>query len=603
MAGDLEAARLPRGAYAAFLELHIEQGPLLEAAGVPIGVVTAIAAPATLRVELSGEGGHAGAVLMPDRHDPLVAAAEVVRAVDREARGSGSDDTVGTVGLMTVEPGAVNSIPRRVRMDIDLRDVDAARRDAVLGRVRAAAREAAASRGVGHADEILNADGPATSDPALIAAIEEAAPRRGWPRPGWSAARYHDCVFMARVCPAAMIFVPSAGGVSHRPDEYTSRAADRAGRAGARRGAAPAGRLRVLHTVWTAQWELHAGVTSVAGTPAKTETTMTHDAELDLLGIGNAIVDVLAHCDDAFLEAEGLVKGSMNLIEVEESNGLYEPHGAGVEVSGGAAANSMAGAASFGSRVAYVGKIRDDQLGAVFQHDIRAAGVHFATPIAPDGPPTARSLILVTPDAHRTMSTYLGAAVELGPEDIDTDLVARCAVTYLEGYLWDKPRAKDAFRVAMAAARGAGRRVSLTLSDSFCVERHREEFRALVETEVDILFANEEEILALTQTRDLGTAVAAVRGRSEIVVVTRSEHGSMVVTADDTVEVPAAPLERLVDTTGAGDLYAAGFLHGITHGRPLAECAALGSLAASEVISHLGARPQADLAALAAAAV
>ena len=330
---------------------------------------------------------------------------------------------------------------------------------------------------------------------------------------------------------------------------------------------------------------------------------MTHDAELDLLGIGNAIVDVLAHCDDAFLEAEGLVKGSMNLIEVEESNGLYDRMGPGVEVSGGAAANSMAGAASFGSRVAYVGKIRDDQLGAVFQHDIRAAGVHFATPIAPDGPPTARSLILVTPDAHRTMSTYLGAAVELGPEDIDTDLVARCAVTYLEGYLWDKPRAKDAFRVAMAAARGAGRRVSLTLSDSFCVERHREEFRALVDDQVDILFANEEEILALTQTRDLGTAVTAVRGRSEIVVVTRSEHGSMVVTADDTVEVPAAALERLVDTTGAGDLYAAGFLHGITHGRPLAECAALGSLAASEVISHLGARPQADLAALAAAAV
>ena len=330
---------------------------------------------------------------------------------------------------------------------------------------------------------------------------------------------------------------------------------------------------------------------------------MTHDAELDLLGIGNAIVDVLAHCDDAFLEAEGLVKGSMNLIEVEESNGLYDRMGPGVEVSGGAAANSMADAASFGSRVAYVGKIRDDQLGAVFQHDIRSAGVHFATPIAPDGPPTARSLILVTPDAHRTMSTYLGAAVELGPEDIDTDLVARCAVTYLEGYLWDKPRAKDAFRVAMAAARGAGRRVSLTLSDSFCVERHREEFRALVDDQVDILFANEEEILALTQTRDLGTAVTAVRGRSEIVVVTRSEHGSMVVTADDTVEVPAAPLERLVDTTGAGDLYAAGFLHGITHGRPLAECAALGSLAASEVISHLGARPQADLAALAAAAV
>jgi sugar/nucleoside kinase (ribokinase family) len=342
--------------------------------------------------------------------------------------------------------------------------------------------------------------------------------------------------------------------------------------------------------VWTGEWEIHQGVT-------------TRGADFDVLGIGNAIVDVLAHCDDAFLEAEGLVKGSMNLIEVSRSDSLYGRMGPGVEVSGGAAANSMVGAASFGSRVAYIGKIRDDQLGAVFAHDIRAAGVHFATPIAPDGPPTARSLILVTPDAHRTMSTYLGAAVELGPEDIDTDLVSRCAVTYLEGYLWDKPRAKDAFRVAMAAARGAGRRVSLTLSDSFCVERHRREFQGLVDDQVDILFANEHEVLALAEARGLPEAVAAVRGRSEIVVITRSEQGSLVVTADDTVEVPAAPVDRLVDTTGAGDLYAAGFLHGLTTGRPLAECATLGSLAASEVISHLGARPQTDLAALAATAV
>lgn len=326
-------------------------------------------------------------------------------------------------------------------------------------------------------------------------------------------------------------------------------------------------------------------------------------ADFDVLGIGNAIVDVLAHCDDAFLEAEGLVKGSMNLIEVEQSAALYDRMGPAVEVSGGAAANTMVGAASFGSRVAYVGKVREDQLGDVFAHDIRAAGVHFATPAAPDGPPTARSLILVTPDAHRTMSTYLGAAVELGPDDVDTDLVARCSVTYLEGYLWDKPRAKDAFRVAMAAAHEAGRTVSLTLSDSFCVERHLEEFRALVDDQVDLLFANQEEVFALTGTRDLSSAVGAVRGRCEIAVITRSEHGSMVVTADETIEVPAAPIDRLVDTTGAGDLYAAGFLHGITNGRPLAECAALGSLAASEVISHLGARPQADLAALAAAAV
>jgi sugar/nucleoside kinase (ribokinase family) len=322
----------------------------------------------------------------------------------------------------------------------------------------------------------------------------------------------------------------------------------------------------------------------------------------DVLGIGNAIVDVLAHCEDAFLEAEDLVKGSMNLIEVDRSASLYERMGPAVEVSGGAAANSMVGAASFGSRVAYVGKVRDDQLGEVFAHDIRAAGVHFDTPIATEGPPTARSLILVTPDAHRTMSTYLGAAVELGPEDIDTDLVERSAITYLEGYLWDKPRAKEAFRVAMAAARGAGRRVSLTLSDSFCVERHLDEFRGLVDNEVDLLFANEEEIFALTGTRDLSAAVGAVRGRAEIVVITRSEHGSMVVTADDTVEVPAAEVERLVDTTGAGDLYAAGFLHGLIRDRPLAECAALGSLAAAEVISHLGARPQGDLSSLATGA-
>jgi sugar/nucleoside kinase (ribokinase family) len=326
---------------------------------------------------------------------------------------------------------------------------------------------------------------------------------------------------------------------------------------------------------------------------------MSEGAELDVLGIGNAIVDVLAHCDDAFLEAEGLVKGSMNLIEVEQSKALYDRMGSAVEVSGGAVANSMAGVASFGGRAAYIGKIRDDKVGEVFAHDIRAVGVHYDTPVATDGPPTALSLILVTPDAHRTMSTYLGAATELGPEDVDTDLVARASVTYLEGYLWDKPRAKDAFRVAMAAAHGAGRRVSLTLSDSFCVHRHLEEWRYLVDHEVDLLFANEDEILALTGTTALPEAVAAIRGRSEIVAITLSERGSMIVTADDTVEVPAASVEHLVDTTGAGDLYAAGFIHGLTTGRPLAECAQLGSLAAAEVISHLGARPQTSLAALA----
>lgn len=328
---------------------------------------------------------------------------------------------------------------------------------------------------------------------------------------------------------------------------------------------------------------------------------MTHAAQFDVVGIGNAIVDVLSHCDDAFLEAEGLPKGSMTLIELDQAAELYSRMGPAVEMSGGAVANSMVGAASFGSRAAYIGKVRDDELGAIFAHDIRAAGVRFDVPAAPEGPETARSHILVTPDAHRTMSTYLGAAVELGPEDVDRDLVAASGILYLEGYLWDKPRAKDAFRVAMASAHAAGRRVSLTLSDSFCVERHLAEFRGLVDNEVDLLFANEEEIFALTDTRDLSAAIGAVRGRSEIVVVTRSEHGSVVVTADDTVEVPAHPVEQLVDTTGAGDLFAAGFLHGLATGASLAECATLGALAAAEVISHLGARPQTDLASLAAA--
>jgi sugar/nucleoside kinase (ribokinase family) len=321
--------------------------------------------------------------------------------------------------------------------------------------------------------------------------------------------------------------------------------------------------------------------------------------ELDVLGIGNAIVDILAHTDDAVLAEEGLPKGSMTLIDAERADAIYARMGPAVEVSGGSVANSIVGAASLGSRAAYIGKVHDDEFGRVFAHDIRAAGVHFETPLATGGAPTARCLILVTPDAHRTMSTHLGACVELGPGDIDEDLVARAAVTYLEGYLWDPPQAKEAFRVAMAAARRAGRQVALTLSDSFCVERHRDEFRALVDGEVDVLFANEMELLSLYQVPDLASAVDAVRGRCEIALVTRSEHGSMVVTADEVTEVPAHPVTRLVDTTGAGDLFAAGFLHGLTHGLPHAQSAALGALAAAEIISHFGARPEADLADLA----
>lgn len=317
---------------------------------------------------------------------------------------------------------------------------------------------------------------------------------------------------------------------------------------------------------------------------------------LDVLGIGNAIVDVLSPTDDATITRHELPKGAMTLIDAERAEALYAQMGPAVEASGGSCANTVAGIASLGGRAAYIGRVRDDELGRIFTHDIRAAGVDFGTPPAADGPGTARCLIMVTPDAQRTMSTYLGASVELGPEDVDPDLVASADVTYLEGYLWDPPRAKEAFRIAIGAAHAAGRRVSFTLSDPFCVERHRDEFRALVDGEVDVLFANQNEIEALYETADLDAAVAAVRGRCEIAVITRSEHGSLVVTADEVHEVPAAPVERVVDTTGAGDLFAAGFLFGLTRGRPLAECARIGGLAAAEVISHYGARPETRLA-------
>jgi sugar/nucleoside kinase (ribokinase family) len=319
---------------------------------------------------------------------------------------------------------------------------------------------------------------------------------------------------------------------------------------------------------------------------------------LDVLGIGNAIVDVLSPTDDATLERHALPKGAMTLIDAERAEALYAQMGPGVEVSGGSCANTMAGVASLGGRAAYIGRVHDDELGRIFTHDIRAAGVDFATPPAADGPGSARCLIMVTPDAQRTMSTYLGASVELGPEDIDADLVASADVTYLEGYLWDPPRAKEAFRIAMAAAHGAGRRVSFTLSDPFCVERHREEFLELVDGEVDVLFANQHEIEALYEVSDAQAAVAAVRGRCDIAVITRSELGSLVVTADEVHEVPAAPVTRVVDTTGAGDLFAAGFLFGLTRGRPLPECARIGAMAAAEVISHYGARPEVRLAGL-----
>jgi sugar/nucleoside kinase (ribokinase family) len=321
-------------------------------------------------------------------------------------------------------------------------------------------------------------------------------------------------------------------------------------------------------------------------------------AAFDVLGIGNAIVDVLSRADDAFLSRHGLVKGSMMLIDEARAETLYSAMGPGVEVSGGSCGNTMAGIASFGGKGAYIGKVRDDQLGAVFGHDLRATGVSFETASATTGPATARCLILVTPDAQRTMNTYLGACTGLGPEDIDVKRVGAAQVTYVEGYLWDAPAAKQAVLKAFDAAHAAGRKVSITLSDSFCVHRYREEFRDLIRNKVDILFANEAEIKALYQVETFEAALEATRKDAKVAALTRSEKGSVVIEGSATHEVPAAAVKKLVDTTGAGDLYAAGFLFGYTRGKKLAECARLGSVAAAEVISHVGARPEQALSSL-----
>lgn len=315
-------------------------------------------------------------------------------------------------------------------------------------------------------------------------------------------------------------------------------------------------------------------------------------AAFDVLGIGNAIVDVLSRADDNFLSQHGLVKGSMMLIDQERAEILYAAMGPGIEVSGGSCGNTMAGIASFGGKGAYVGKVRNDQLGAVFGHDLKSMGVSFDTAAASEGPATARCLILVTPDAQRTMNTYLGACTGLGPADIDTKVVGAAQVTYVEGYLWDAPEAKKAVLKAFDAAHEAGRLVSITLSDSFCVHRYREEFRDLIRNKVDILFGNESEIKALYQVETFEEAMEATRQDAKIAALTRSEKGSVVIRGSETYAVPAAPVARIVDTTGAGDLYASGFLFGYTHGKPLAECARLGGVAAAEVISHVGARPE-----------
>lgn len=319
------------------------------------------------------------------------------------------------------------------------------------------------------------------------------------------------------------------------------------------------------------------------------------DTRYDVVGIGNAIVDIIGRCDDAFLSKHDLAKGFMRLIDAREADGLYGIMGPAIERSGGSAANTIAGVSSFGGKGAFIGRVADDQFGKVFAHDIRAIGVNYDTAPAKNGAPTALCLIFVTPDGERTMNTFLGASTELGPAEVDAKMIEAASVLYLEGYLFDKPEAKQAFHTAAAIAAGAGRKTALTLSDAFCVDRHRDDFRKLLHDGVDILFANEKEITALFEVNSFDEALAAVRGECEIAVLTRSEDGSVIVTADETISVRAEPVDSVVDVTGAGDLYAAGFLFGLTNALELAACGRLGSLAAAEAISHIGARPEKPL--------
>jgi len=319
-------------------------------------------------------------------------------------------------------------------------------------------------------------------------------------------------------------------------------------------------------------------------------------SRFDVLAIGNAIVDVLARVENDFIERHKLAKGMMRLIDEATAEELFADMGPATVISGGSAGNTAAGIASFGGRSAYFGKVKQDQMGELFTHDMRAQGVFFDSARAIDGPATARSFILVTPDGERTMNTYLGACVNLTTADIVPEIVKSAEITYMEGYLWDRPEAKQAFVRAAEIARAAGRRTSITLSDSFCVDRHRDSFLDLIRNQIDIVFANEAEITALYQTDDFGKALERAAKDCEVAVLTRSEKGCVVVSGEERHTVPAHPIKRLVDATGAGDLFASGFLYGLTHGKPLDHCARLGGLAAAEVISHIGARPEVNLA-------
>ncbi|MBC8267829.1 MAG: adenosine kinase [Rhodospirillaceae bacterium] len=323
------------------------------------------------------------------------------------------------------------------------------------------------------------------------------------------------------------------------------------------------------------------------------------ETRFDVVGIGNAIVDVLAHANDQFINENNLIKGTMSLVDEETAQSVYGKMGPGIECSGGSAANTIAALASLGSKGAFIGKVRDDQLGEVFRHDITALGITFETEAARNGASTARCMIHVTPDAQRTMQTFLGACVDLGPDDIDEEIITAAAVTYLEGYLWDPDHAKQAFRKAAKAAEQAGRQVALSLSDPFCVDRHRDDFLDLVKNHVNVVFANEEEVMSLYQVENFDEALQLVRADCDIAALTRSEKGSVIVRGDEVHIVDAEPADPVVDTTGAGDAYAAGFLHGLTTGKPLDVCARLGGIAAAEVISHVGARPDASLKELA----
>ena len=312
--------------------------------------------------------------------------------------------------------------------------------------------------------------------------------------------------------------------------------------------------------------------------------------QFDVVGIGNAIVDILTYCDDAFLAGEGLKKSTMTLVDEARSQALYKKIGASKECSGGSVANTMAALASLGSRAAFIGKVADDQLGSIFTHDLRSVGVRYHTPPSKGGPSTANCIVMVTPDAQRTMATYLGACGLFNEEDVDGEMIAASHVLYLEGYLWNEKHNKVALEEAISFAHAHGVKVAFTLSDRFCVEAHRDELLALVRNDIDILFANESEIKALLLANDVDEAITAVRGLCPLAAITVGEQGSVVVTPEHTHRVPAAAVEKLVDTTGAGDLFAAGFLHALAHGEALPDCADLGNRCAAEIIQQLGAR-------------